>query len=73
MTDDAISAEERKELADFILFTDKLTQGNTVKEFEEQWSKWLGCKYSIFVNSGSSANLMLVRAIHSMNKKDNPS
>ena len=73
MTDDAISEHERKELADFILFTDKLTQGNTVKEFEEQWSKWLGCKYSIFVNSGSSANLMLVRAIHSMNKKDNPS
>lgn len=33
-----------------------LTQSKKVKEFEEKWSKWLGVKYSIFVNSGSSAN-----------------
>ena len=36
----------------------KLTAGPRVKEFEEQWSQWLGVKYSIFVNSGSSANLL---------------
>ncbi len=33
-----------------------LTQSKKVREFEEKWSKWLGVKYSIFVNSGSSAN-----------------
>jgi CDP-6-deoxy-D-xylo-4-hexulose-3-dehydrase len=33
-----------------------LTQSKKVKEFEEKWSKWLGVKYSVFVNSGSSAN-----------------
>lgn len=33
-----------------------LTQSKKVREFEEQWSKWLGVKYSVFVNSGSSAN-----------------
>ncbi len=26
--------------------------------FEKEWSKWLGVKYSVFVNSGSSANLI---------------
>ncbi len=36
----------------------KLTNGANVKAFEEEWSKWLGVKYSVFVNSGSSANLM---------------
>ena len=35
-----------------------LTNGPYVRKFEEEWSKWLGVKYSIFVNSGSSANLL---------------
>jgi CDP-4-dehydro-6-deoxyglucose reductase, E1 len=35
-----------------------LTNGPKVREFEEAWSKWLGVKYSIFVNSGASANLL---------------
>jgi CDP-6-deoxy-D-xylo-4-hexulose-3-dehydrase len=26
-------------------------------DFEKEWSKWLGVKYSVYVNSGSSANL----------------
>ena len=38
----------------------RLTQGKKVKEFEKKWSKWLGCKYSVFVNSGSSANLLSI-------------
>jgi len=35
-----------------------LTNGPYVRQFEEEWSKWLGVKYSVFVNSGSSANLL---------------
>ena len=35
-----------------------LTQSKKVLEFEKKWSKWLGVKYSVFVNSGSSANLL---------------
>lgn len=41
----------------------KLTNGNKVKEFEEAWSKWLGVKYSLFVNSGSSANQLTMLAM----------
>jgi len=35
-----------------------LTNGPKVKEFEKEWSDWLGVKYSVFVNSGASANLI---------------
>jgi len=36
----------------------KLTSGPNVQKFEEAWSEWLGVKYSVFINSGSSANLL---------------
>lgn len=35
-----------------------LTNAKKVREFEKEWSKWLGVKYSVFVNSGSSANII---------------
>lgn len=63
MPSENISEDEKKKLADFILSTDKYTQGDHVKKFEEEWSAWQGCKYSVFVNSGSSANLMLVKSV----------
>jgi len=66
MTDRAISIKERAAMAVLILSRDRLSQGEEVRKFEEAWSKWLGCKYSVFVNSGSSANLMLVRALHNL-------
>jgi len=40
-----------------------LTNGKKVREFEEEWSKWLGVKYSVFVNSGSSANILTLLAL----------
>lgn len=41
----------------------KLTNGPKVVEFEEAWSKWLGVKHSIMVNSGASANELTMLAI----------
>ena len=35
-----------------------LTNGPHVRTFEQQWSQWLGVSYSVFVNSGASANLL---------------
>ena len=40
-----------------------LTQSSQVKEFEKEWSAWLGVKHSVFVNSGSSANLLTMCAL----------
>lgn len=35
-----------------------LTHGANVRAFEEEWSRWLGVKHSVFINSGASANLL---------------
>jgi CDP-6-deoxy-D-xylo-4-hexulose-3-dehydrase len=35
-----------------------LTNGPIVRQFEAEWSAWLGVRYSVFVNSGASANLV---------------
>lgn len=40
-----------------------LTNGPRVREFEHQWSSWLGVKHSVFVNSGASANLLSMTAL----------
>lgn len=40
-----------------------LTNGINVREFEAEWSKWLGVKYSVFVNSGASANLLTMAVL----------
>ena len=38
-------------------------------EFEEEWSKWLGVKYSLFVNSGSSANYLTMAILKTLFEK----
>ncbi len=46
-----------------------LTQSKNVLKFEKAWSKWLGVKYSVFVNSGSSANLLSISILKILKKK----
>ncbi len=50
-----------------------LTQSKNVEKFENLWSKWLGVKYSTFVNSGSSANFITIKILQILNnnKKKN--
>ena len=45
-----------------------LTQSKKVQEFEKKWSRWLGVKYSTFVNSGSSANFITISILKALNK-----
>ena len=63
----------RNDLDNVIKFLKKndpiLTQSTNVKKFENLWSKWLGVKYSVFVNSGSSANLMTIRYLNHLYPK----
>ena len=46
-----------------------LTQSKNVKIFETMWSKWLGVKYSVFVNSGTSANILSMSILKILSKK----
>jgi CDP-4-dehydro-6-deoxyglucose reductase, E1 len=43
-----------------------LTQADNVRAFEEEWSAWLGVRHSVFVNSGSSANLVTLAALREL-------
>ncbi|MDB3982329.1 DegT/DnrJ/EryC1/StrS aminotransferase family protein [Candidatus Pelagibacter sp.] len=47
----------------FLKTSSILTQNKEVLKFEKIWSKWLGVKYSVFVNSGSSANLLSIQLL----------
>ena len=60
LINDSITKKDKKKLIDFIN-TDgvRFTNGKQVKEFERKWSEWVGCKHSVYVNSGSSANYIL--------------
>ncbi len=45
-----------------------LTQSKNVRKFENKWSKWLGVRYSTFVNSGASANFITLSILKHSNK-----
>lgn len=59
----AITESDKKSMIDFISSSDRYTCGKMVQQFEDEWSSWLGCKYSLYVTSGSTANLLLVAAV----------
>ena len=54
-----ISTREIDALSSWLKTYPKLTKGDLTESFEDKWSSWLGVKYSVFVNSGSSANLAM--------------
>lgn len=58
-----LSFMDRVKLAKFILTSDKFTQGKKVDQFEKEWSNWVGCKHSLYVTSGSTANFLLIAAV----------
>ena len=60
LINDNITQQDKEVLADFILNSNRFTNGPKVKEFEKAWSEWLGVKYSVMVNSGASANYMQI-------------
>jgi CDP-6-deoxy-D-xylo-4-hexulose-3-dehydrase len=60
---DTINQQDIDKLIEWLKTNPKLTKGELTIEFEKQWSKWLGKKYSVFVNSGSSANLAAVYSL----------
>jgi len=63
LINDNITKEDRKVLSDFILDNQRFTNGERVKEFESIWSKWLGVKHSVMVNSGNSGNFLSIALV----------
>tara|TARA_B100001057_G_scaffold363073_1_gene365728 strand:+ start:119 stop:1288 length:1170 start_codon:yes stop_codon:yes gene_type:complete len=46
------------------------TMSKKVKKFEEEFSNYIGSKYSVMVNSGSSANLLMVASLFYTNDSE---
>ncbi|MBV9190009.1 MAG: aminotransferase class I/II-fold pyridoxal phosphate-dependent enzyme, partial [Betaproteobacteria bacterium] len=62
-----IVREDLDSLIEYLKGTDPmLTQSGNVRAFEKEWSEWLGVKHSVFVNSGSSANLITMAALREL-------
>ena len=50
-----------------LLVSGELTMGREVREFEEEFAKYVGTKYAVMFNSGSSANLAIFAALKYVN------
>lgn len=60
---ETITFQDRLKMAYFTLTTKKFTNGARVKQFESEWNSWLGSQHSLYVSSGSTANLLLVDSV----------
>ena len=63
LQENVLSTDDIEVLVQFIRNTKRFTQFEKVREFEKRYSEWLGVKYSVFVNSGSSANFLLIASL----------
>jgi CDP-6-deoxy-D-xylo-4-hexulose-3-dehydrase len=71
LAESTISKSELYDLSKWLLKDNQLTKGRLTVKFEKKFSKYLNRKYSIFVNSGSSANLLMASALVESGKLKN--
>jgi len=71
LVDDNITKNDINKVINFIKKQPKLSQGDKVKLFESNFSSFIGRKYSVFVNSGSSANLAMIYTLIMQNRLRN--
>jgi CDP-6-deoxy-D-xylo-4-hexulose-3-dehydrase len=60
---DTINENHINNLIGWLKTNPKLTKGDLNIQFEKIWSDWIGVKYSVFLNSGSSANLAMIYSL----------
>jgi CDP-6-deoxy-D-xylo-4-hexulose-3-dehydrase len=53
-----------------VLLSNKITMSKITKKFENEFAKFIGSKYALMVNSGSSANLLAIFAMINPIKKN---
>jgi CDP-6-deoxy-D-xylo-4-hexulose-3-dehydrase len=64
LAEQTITKEDLDDLITWLKTNPWLTQGSLVREFEQRWAQWVGVRHATYVNSGSSANLLLYYALH---------
>lgn len=63
LVENTIDNKDIDSLIEWLKTYPKLTKGQLTIEFEKQLANWFGSKYAVFVNSGSSANLLMLYAL----------
>ena len=63
LAEGTLDSQDYQIMIDFLKKKKTLTQSINTKKFEKKFSNYLGRKYSIFVNSGSSANLLIAQTL----------
>lgn len=60
---DTIDSGDLEALAEWVLAGNRLTKGPETLAFESEFSALVGARHAVYVNSGSSANLLMVAAL----------
>ena len=69
---ETINQDDIGALIDWLKTEPRLTMAELTKEFERKWADYIGTKYSVYVNSGSSAILLTLAALkHTGRLKNN--
>ena len=58
-------------LCDWLKSYPRLTKGDLTLQLEQEWADYIGTKYAVFCNSGSSANLLMIYAAYASGKMKN--
>ena len=69
LASDSWGAEEI-EAINSVIKSNRYTMGPKVKKFEEEFAQYFGTNYGIMVNSGSSANLLMIASLFLSNEYD---
>lgn len=71
LADSVIDSNDTDQLIEWLKNNPRLTKDKLTSEFERQWAKWVGTRYAVFCNSGSSANLLMAYAALISGRLDN--
>ena len=60
---ETINQDDINALIDWLKTNPRLTMAELTEEFEQKWANYIGTKYAVFTNSGSSANLLMINTL----------
>ena len=71
LASDTIDENDIDSLINWLRTNPRLTMGEVTKQFERKWADFIGTNYSVYLNSGSSANLLMVYSLLNAGKLKN--
>ncbi len=63
LAEETIAQDELEALSTWMLAGNRLTKAEQTLAFEEEFATWMNSRHAVYVNSGSSANLLMIAAL----------